>query len=178
MFDVATTQGDTFSLTNKKDKSVIHVANSLVSDMKYTAAMGISTIVGDNTTYPVSWADAIKREDTLTFTLWQCLKWAPSGTCKFEPTALNSNMVEENHPMIGMVESTEVAQVESSTCPSGECYRCSWNTANPQCIKDPKGSLDLKDCQEECKPAAYGKCNFDTSKCEVCKPGAADPDCI
>jgi hypothetical protein len=83
--------------------------------MKYTLAMGISTQMS-NSSYPISFADSVKRNDTLTFTLFQCNKYAPAGTCDFDPSALYSKMVEENHPMIGRVESNEVENVESSAC--------------------------------------------------------------
>lgn len=85
-YDVATTQGDTFSLTNHADKSVIHVTNSLVENLKYTTAMGLSTEFS-NSTYPISFDDSIKHNDTLTFTLFQCNRWAASGTCDFTPSA-------------------------------------------------------------------------------------------
>ena len=69
MFDVATVQGDTFSLTNQATNETWTVSNSLVENMKYTSAMGISTEFS-NSTYPISFTDSVKRNETLTFTLF------------------------------------------------------------------------------------------------------------
>jgi len=49
-FDVSTTEGDTFILHN--EEKTINVVNSLVGNLKYTTAMGLSTY--GNATYPDS----------------------------------------------------------------------------------------------------------------------------
>jgi hypothetical protein len=62
-FDVATTNGDTFLLTEQgaDGKSVSYV-NSLVGNLKYTTVMGLSTF--GNSTYPDSFAQAMRSNDT------------------------------------------------------------------------------------------------------------------
>lgn len=64
-----------------------------------------------------------------------------------------------------------------SCAPSKDKYSCNWSASPPQCVIDPNGQLDKPSCTEECHSAQYGKCNFDTNKCEVCTPGG-DPDCL
>lgn len=55
---------------------------------------------------------------------------------------------------------------------------CNWNTANPQCVQDDSGTLSKDQCDQECHPAAYGKCDYKKNTCLSCTPGADDKDCI
>jgi hypothetical protein len=62
-YDVSTTEGDTFTLHEKDDsKKVLHVANSLVGNLKYTTAMGLTTFA--NGTFPDSFSQGIKSNAT------------------------------------------------------------------------------------------------------------------
>lgn len=69
--------------------------------------MGISTEFS-NTTYPISWTDSIKRNDSLTFTLIGCNKWAPGHTCQFDAPEL---------PMIGECSKCQ----DDGTCKACDC---------------------------------------------------------
>ena len=60
-FDVSTTAGDTFSL-HDEDGGTVMVTNSLVGNLKYTTAMGLTTYGND--TYPASFSLGIKSNHT------------------------------------------------------------------------------------------------------------------
>lgn len=99
MFDIATVQGDTFAMTNQETNVTWHVSNSLIENLKYTQSMGISTEFS-NTTYPISFTDSVKRNDTLTFTLFQCNRYSPGHTCEFDIPAPEEKQI---HPLIARV---------------------------------------------------------------------------
>lgn len=161
--------------------------------------MGISTEFS-NTTYPISWTDSVKRNNSLTFTLFQCNRWAPGHTCEFDAPPAS-----ENHTMIGRIEDDKCSKCDkgSGMCKAcdcaegGECmdakkcvetcgapadkYKCTWNATNPQCVTDPDGTLTKDECTDQCHDAAYGKCDFDKNTCVTCKPAntpGGDPDCL
>lgn len=68
-YEVSTTAGDTFSLQDKEDKTrTYHVVNSLVENLKYTTAMGLSTF--ENATYPDSFAQGMRSNDTTNMVLF------------------------------------------------------------------------------------------------------------
>lgn len=198
-FDVSTTEGDTFILHNG-EKSV-NVVNSLVGNLKYTTAMGLSTY--GNGTYPDSFTNGIRGNETLSMTLFQCNKWGANATCDFNLTAAFAETVmEPKKQMIKRVGADSCAKCDKSNdqcyececnsgpdcvpkedcakncVPHGPRYSCNWKTAVPQCVEDPKGRMDKTQCAEECHPAAYGKCDYKSDKCVSCKPGADDPACV
>jgi len=56
---------------------------------------------------------------------------------------------------------------------------CQWNaTHGPQCKQDDKGNMSHEQCTDECKPANYGKCDYEKNTCVSCTPGADDRDCL
>lgn len=57
-------------------------------------------------------------------------------------------------------------------------YRCSWNTTQPTCVQDEKGSMTKEECATSCETVKFGKCNFDNNTCVNCTRSASDPDCI
>merc|ERR1719473_2319497 len=82
-YEVSTTAGDTFALHDKDDESrTFHVVNSLVENLRYTTAMGLSTF--ENTTYPDSFAQGMRSNHTLNMVLFQCNKWGANSTCSFK----------------------------------------------------------------------------------------------
>jgi len=199
MFDVATVQGDTFALTDQATNITTHWSNSLVDNMKYTQAMGISTEFS-NTTYPISFSDSVKRNGTLTFVMFQCNRYAPGHSCQFDtpaPPQIEPAMIERVQgdcsrcdPMSGTCKACDCAEggdcVDAIKCvescsKGGDKFRCNWNATNPMCIHDPNGKMDKDSCDSQCHPATYGKCNLDSGECEVCKafntPGG-DPECL
>jgi hypothetical protein len=93
--------------------------------------MGISTEFS-NTTYPISWTDSIKRNDSLTFTLFQCNRWAPGHTCEFN--ILPPVVEEKTLPTIPIIQDDD------------KKYKCTWNTNPPKCVEDPDGTLTLEEC--------------------------------
>ena len=75
--------------------------------------MGISSYL--NSTYPISLSDAIKRDTTRSFTLFQCKSWDAAGTCFFsEP---EKQMAEEIAP-------TNVTKTPSMFGRLDKCARC------------------------------------------------------
>ena len=152
-YDVSTVQGDTFILTDKAG-SAFNYANSLVGNLKYTLAMGVSTALS-NSSYPISFADSIARNDTLTFTLFQCLPWAQKGTCNFSPPGGLKALPEPEHKIKAVIPQAETcgkcdeATHQCTTCdcktggdckPTAECekacgtnakYSCSWTKTPP-----------------------------------------------
>lgn len=162
--------------------------------------MGVSTNMS-NTTYPISFTDSVKRNDTLTFTLFQCLRWAANGTCDFTPPSDFYTQPEPEHNMIEALIPGEdkcgkcnktTHQCTACDCKTGgdckpvdqcekECgtnakYNCNWSDSPPQCVEDPNGTLGIKDCLGECHNAQYGKCDYKSNSCVKCTPGA-DADC-
>ena len=85
-YDVSTTQGDTFSLHEKEGGKTYHVVNSLVENLKYTTAMGLTTF--ENDTYPDSFAQGMRDNSTLNMVLFQCNTWGKNSTCDFKTEAL------------------------------------------------------------------------------------------
>lgn len=68
-YDVSTTAGDTFSLHEKDGSSKpMHVVNSLVGNLRFTTAMGLSTF--ENSTYPDSFNLGMKSNHTLNMVLF------------------------------------------------------------------------------------------------------------
>jgi len=65
---------------------------------------------------------------------------------------------------------------EKECKPVGKRYKCDWKTTT--CMEDPMGRMNQTECAEECKPAAYGKCDYENDKCVPCTPGADDRDCV
>jgi len=45
-------------------------------------------------------------------------------------------------------------------------------------MQTDEGKMSEAQCEEECKPAVYGKCNYDTNTCDKCTPGEDDRECI
>lgn len=80
-FDVATTNGDTFLLTGEDGTQVSYV-NSLVGNLKFTTAMGLSTF--GNATYPDSFSQAMRSNDTMSLTMFACNRWGKNQTCDFD----------------------------------------------------------------------------------------------
>lgn len=69
-------------------------------------------------------------------------------------------------------------ECEQSCTPKGPKYSCSWNSTHPTCVQDDEGKLTKDECDGECKPAVYGKCDYENNSCKECTPGADDRDCI
>ena len=68
VYAVSTTQGDTFVLSNADDDKPIAVVNSLIGNLKYTTAMGLSSY--GNETFPDSFGLGIKANNSMNFALF------------------------------------------------------------------------------------------------------------
>jgi hypothetical protein len=104
--------------------------------MHYTNAMGISTEFS-NTTYPISFTDSVRKNDSLTFTLFQCNKWSPGHSCEFDAPEPKE---EEVVPMIAPVQ--------------GDCSRCSKASGTCKACDCAEGGdcVDAAKCVTECAP--------------------------
>jgi len=69
-YNVSTIASDSFSLREKDSGKIKNWVNSIVGDLKFTRIMGLSTF--ENTTYPESFAEGIKSNNTVNAVFFQC----------------------------------------------------------------------------------------------------------
>lgn len=134
-YGVSTTMGDTFNLHEKDGDKTYGVTNTLVENLRYTTAMGLSTF--ENATYPDSFALGMKSNHTMNMVLFQCNKWGANSTCDFHPKHLEE--ITELKKKIGILRDGECGRCDSGT---HTCHTCACGT-DPDC--KPKDQ-----CEKSC----------------------------
>jgi len=180
-YDVSTVMGDTFSIKSE-DGTPQNFVNGLVGNLKYTTAMGLSTF--GNATYPDSFGQAMRSNDTSNLLMFQCNRWGGKSTCDFghdEVMSLFEEFFAPKEEKVGddpkcarcdkgtetceecncetSPECVPAEQCNSSCSPPGPKYKCSWKEKEPKCEEDPDGKSKQL-CEYNCKPAVYAKCNY------------------
>lgn len=160
---VVTTQGGTVAIQNCTDPNAVVQMNwnfADVAQLKYTNAIGFSTN-GTQTPgeYMGSFAEGVRRNDTLNLVMFRCNKWGDQSTCDFTQDGVKQTFEK----LIGRVQEgcsrcdrangrceactcgTGVDCLTDSTCeskcvPEGQKYKCSWKSGTPTCIADDSGT--------------------------------------
>jgi len=201
---VVTVKGDTFSTTGEHSGTVTNWVYGIVGNLKYTTVRGFSSY--GNSTYPDSFAQGVRSNDTINYLMWQCNKWGGKDTCDFEDkeqASIFDLILDTPTKMLGRVgddpkcgrcdAATEKCEecacgtgddcVPHDECvdkcePKGPKYRCDWKETPPKCVQDDEGTQSQQLCEHDCKPAQYGKCDFENDTCVECTPGAGEKDCV
>jgi len=61
--------------------------------------------------------------------------------------------------------------------PVENMYNCSWKSSKPQCLQDPKGTMNKTECAQKCEEPAFGKCDTKNNTCVKCNH-TSDPSCL
>jgi len=163
-YPTSTTAGDTFQIVAEDGKKQ-SFTYTLVGNLKYTTAIGMSTF--RNATYPDSFAQGMRSNDTTNFVFFQCNKWGKKDTCNFEKTQILNQLKadEKRENLISNLLDGQCARCDKATetcedcscgtgpdcmpadqckeqCePKGPKYKCDWMGDHPVCKEDPEGTM-------------------------------------
>jgi len=178
-YDVSTTQGDTFILKDDKN-TTLYYSNSIVSNLKYTTGVGISTY--GNATYPDSFERGMTSNSTTDMVVFQCNKYGKKDTCQFGPPPPPSFKTKPVHNLFGKADKCGRCEITERKCiectcgidkdclpmtdcdtkckPAGPFYKCNWKPTKPMCVEDKDGKLTKNECSSDCELAKFAKCDY------------------